>query len=76
MIERVKDVLVFLLYINFLNYVNCLTKFYLKNMFKNAGHEYENAILAHKNEQVLSSRYQPSVNKQHPVSTLGSPCLR
>ena len=45
-------------------------------MFKNAGHEYENAILAHNNEQVLSSRYQPSVNKQHPVSTLGSPCLR
>ena len=27
------------------------------------GHEYENAILAHNNEQVLSSRYQPSVNK-------------
>ena len=40
-----------------------LKKFCLKNMFKNAGHEYENAILAHNNEQVLSSRYQPSINK-------------
>ena len=63
MIEHVKDVLVFLLYINFLNYVNCLKKILFKKHVKNAGDEYENAILAHNNEQVLSSRYQPSVNK-------------
>ena len=52
MIEHVKNILLVLLSIFKIMYI------YSKNVFKNAGHENKNAILAHNNEQESTKYFQ------------------